>query len=723
MSPRTKKYIYTSSAFRVSAQGIYEKETSAELVSPDCLQITEKGETRHVHIPAPPAGSPGYRGDYAVLNAAYNMALHELQQNISDEGLLMAGANWHNVWTRDIAYAAALGTNLAAPEATRRSLAARVRDGRILQDTGTGGGWPVSTDRVAWAMGAWAYYLSSGDTEWLRFSAEALRNTLEQDEAALRPDPLVPGETSFLDWREQSYPAWMTPADIGSSYALSTNVLHYTARRILAHMLTAMGEAEAAEAWKQKAAELGEAIEKNFWYATKRRYNMMRLPNGCFEMRADALATALLVLAGLGQENGGLALRFLPRTRYGTPVFTPFIAENPGAYHNRSIWPFVEAYILLAHAEQRDMQGVEFSLTSLLRAALIFGTNKENYHATTGRATDTIQNSDRQLWSVAGMLGVFYHGLLGISYEHDNLVFNPCIPKSFGGSHWFIGLKIRNMVLDIHLNGYGCEICSVMINGKASTPIIPLDTEGHLMVELQLQPSDPADELPYSFERVREGLEPPRWDDPDDQQLYWLRTPRAKEYRILANGTSLGTTRSLGYDAALKRRPGYREYQVRAINEHMQSSPNSPYPDYSNTLRLELPPLRIGEHAEYSVENNQAWLDTRPCTARLEYGEAYLRDGRYRLRVLYSNATASLRDGDTCALRELEIDGAPAGLVVLPHNTEAGRWEDYTYTASVEVQLERGTHSFALCYTPACTNTNGGINQCMVRHLEITRLK
>ena len=67
---------------------------------------------------------------------------------------------WNWVWTRDIAYATELGLSWFD---TERAISAccsscqrkkQVGDLQIVQDTGTGGNWPISTDRVTWARGA-----------------------------------------------------------------------------------------------------------------------------------------------------------------------------------------------------------------------------------------------------------------------------------------------------------------------------------------------------------------------------------------------------------------------------------------------------------------------------------------------------------------------------------------------------------------------------------------
>ena len=81
------------------------------------------------------------------------------------------GEKWHYVWTRDLSYAADLGLAMLDPLRVMHSLdfklsgyrpgvvkpaqVAGTADGlQIIQDTGSGGSWPVSTDRVTWAFGA-----------------------------------------------------------------------------------------------------------------------------------------------------------------------------------------------------------------------------------------------------------------------------------------------------------------------------------------------------------------------------------------------------------------------------------------------------------------------------------------------------------------------------------------------------------------------------------------
>lgn len=671
-----------------------------------------------------------FRSSHSGLQAAYELAVRELAEDISaEDGLMRAGANWSTVWTRDIAYAAALGAALAAPAACRRSLESRVRDGIILQDTGTGGGWPVSTDRLTWALGAGAVYAVTGDRDWLAFSAEALMATLAQDARVLPPTILRRGETSFLDWREQSYPDWMTPADIGATYALGTNVVHYIARLILARMLRLLGRAEEAETYAAEAAELGAAINKTFLNSAATGYGMVYHAEGLLDERTDTLATALAVLCGLAGDRAQRMLNALPRTPYGTPVFAPFKSTVKSAYHNRAVWPFVETFLLLAHAELQDTAGAARCMAALLRGAETNGTNKENWNAETGEAAGTLLNSDRQLWSVAGMLGMYYHALFGIQAEGDNLVLSPCVPKEYKGDHWLTGICYRNMVLDIHLHGYGTEIAAALVNGKPGSPVVPLDTEGQLLVELELMPADAEEEQP-AYPAAQEDLPEPQWEpelhtaDGTLKELRWQPVEGAASYCVFRNGRAFATR--LDCRCPLTGgNPYFNVYHVQAFNEKTFSCLSRPLECCVAGARHLLEPARIGAETEYAVEHGRAWLDTNACTSRLNYEEVLLPAGTYRVRVWYCNATQSKRDGDTCALRELLADGEPCGVMVFPHNTEqAGDWNTYDLSAPLTVTLEtEGLHTFSLHYTENCTNSNGSCNQCMVARMEITRVK
>ncbi len=719
MLPAEPKELYSNDVFILTSHGLTQGESSAVLESPQILRIKHLGEEKIVNIPATEPNKPGYRGDFPILSAMFNLAAKELADDVNAAGLLTAGVNWDGCWTRDTAYAMMLGTCFSLPEACKTSLESRVRDGKILQDTGTGGGWPISSDRTTWAEAAWIYYCCTGDADWLAWSADVLQATLEQDELILqRHGELLSGETSFIDWREQSYPDWMEPADIGASFSLSTNVMHAVAQRVLGLMLHKLDREEESLAWKEKAKQLRADIQEKFWNTASRQYGMILTLDGHLDERTDALGSALCVLSGIACEHALETLNGIPQSPFGTPAFSPYKSSQPNSYHNRSIWPFVEALVLMAQVNQRDVAGAERSMANLLRAALLFGSNKENYQAVTGEAKDTIQNSDGQLWSAAAMQSIFFYGLFGMRFDNGNIIFTPCVPKAYSGSHWLTGIRVRNMVLDIHITGYGTEFNSVLINGKPGIPIIPLEAEGRMLIELSLceeEDDSPTNLLPPS-PLAAEDLPEPQWStDCSKDLLRWLPVEGAKLYRVYNLGKAIAQTGNCEFTPAASVRTD--RYRIQALNESQVSCLSKPFDCGSDTSIVTCDPVRIGAHGEYSVENAQAWMDTKECTAQLYYPAIELEEGVYTLRFQYCNATASKRDGDSCALRALYDGDTLLGYIPFPHNTEAGEWNNFTLTAPFLAKLSAGTHAFSLRYTKDCDK--GTQNQFMLQQMEV----
>ena len=185
-----------------------------------------------------------YTGTDTLETALYNMAADELLNNVEADSTFRTGALWAGVWTRDISYSIILSLSDLLPDISRISLMRKVdRLGRIVQDTGTGGSWPCSSDRVIWAVAAWKIYLATGDKDWLNQAYATIKRSLEDDLAVTfdAETCLFRGESSFIDWRQQSYPRWMQPADIFKSECLGTNVVYYMVLQAMTKMAATQG--------------------------------------------------------------------------------------------------------------------------------------------------------------------------------------------------------------------------------------------------------------------------------------------------------------------------------------------------------------------------------------------------------------------------------------------------------------------------------------------------
>lgn len=412
---------------------------------------------------------PSLQSGNALFDALYTMALEETRENSVSEikdyafnngqglpcaapGCFETGKLWTYVWTRDTSYAVHLGLAAMDPARAKTSLLFKLsprRNGfeeQIVQDTGTGGSYPVSTDRVVWALGATETlkFLTGKDREELRDRAyAALRNTIEQDRVVAfdEKDGLYRGEQSFLDWREQSYPSWTATdtSHIAMSKALSTNVLHAAAMTRAAELATEKGDSMTASKFQGWAKELKTAIRARLYLAGPKQLStfITTTLDGAPAQQFDLLGASLAVLEDVttGAEAQDVISNY-PMLPKGPPVMWPQQKDTP-IYHNRSVWPFVTAYGLKAAKKTENAKFATASSRSLLRGAALYLSNMENLELVTGTVrhedganTGPVVNSHRQLWSVAGYLSMVQETMFGIEASQTGLRVKPFITKA-----------------------------------------------------------------------------------------------------------------------------------------------------------------------------------------------------------------------------------------------------------------------------------------------------
>ena len=418
-----------------------------------------------------------------LFDALFAMAQEDLDRDSVDEitdaafdqgrpipcRCFIAGKEWPFVWTRDVSYAIDLSLWRLDPARGRASLLFKISTPRagpapwglyVMQDTGSGGSWPISTDRVVWFLGAGRLL---DDRAFADTVYQALIDTLAQDRRYVFDSRigLYRGETSFLDWREQSYPASTAHnvVFIAQSFALSTNVLHYQALRLAAAMARHRGQAAAAARYIRQAGSLKRAINARFWTADRGLY--MSYIGGPVDPEPfdayDLLGLDLAITSGVADARRAReSLEHYPAWTSGSPVIWPERRDQP-IYHNRAIWPFVSEYTLRAARRVGDPSLIALEIRSLMRGAALNASNMENYSLLSesthvpGKLGGPVVDSPRQLWSVAGYLDMVVRGVFGVE---DNGRIKPELPASlvpmlFGsGRRISLELDGREIVLD-----------------------------------------------------------------------------------------------------------------------------------------------------------------------------------------------------------------------------------------------------------------------------------
>jgi hypothetical protein len=387
------------------------------------------------------------------------------------------GEKWTYVWTRDLAYAADLGLAALDPERVVNGLLFKTSAFRagvevpatlppgstqIVQDTGSGGSWPVSTDRVAWTLGAEAALANLKPALRATFAAQtyaALIGTIEADrEAAFDSrDGLYNGEQSFLDWRTQTYAPWIVDdlSYLAQSKALSTNVDHFRTLRLAQQLAREKGETARAQRYGDWAEALKTRINERFWIEDKKLYASLttadRNPVPIYKF--DMLGTALAIISGVAPANRARdALAHYPHAPFGVPVYFP---QQPDefVYHNRAIWPFVSAYALRAAVQTHNAAVASHAVNSIMRAAALNLSNMENLEWLTARAQyddGPNINSRRQLWSIGAYAGMVSESIFGLHIQGEGIRMEPFLTS---GIRRALGIADRAVLSAVSYQG------------------------------------------------------------------------------------------------------------------------------------------------------------------------------------------------------------------------------------------------------------------------------
>jgi hypothetical protein len=673
------------------------------------------------------SGYPAYKSPYILTDALYNQAMEEMLLNIRDDGAFMAGAKWTGIWTRDISYSIILSLAMVNPDASKVSLMAKVKNDRIIQDTGTGGAWPVSSDRLVWAVAAWEVYLATGDKDWLKSSYKIIKNSADDDLKTVYDEStgLFRGESSFLDWREQTYPRWMDPKDIYSSECLGTNAVHYEAFKVLAGMAKLLNEP--SDSYLQIAEKLKDAINKHLWLEDKNYFGQYLYGRNFLSLspRSESLGEALTVLFGICDNNReNKIISQMPVLEYGVPCIFP---ETPGIppYHNNAIWPFVESFYAWASAKAGNTSAVNSALGSIYRAAALFMTNKENMVASTGDYLGTEINSDRQLWSVAGNLALIYRVIFGITLEPDSISFNPFIPKAYGGKRTLSNLNLRNSNLTITINGFGYKINKITLDGKEiSGNKIPADMHGKHQISIQMNNQE-KDGSSINKTVVHFAPETPK-PALEKKRIVWDSAAGASEYSIYKNGKLISRTKDR--DIEVENKNLYYDYQVASIDQNgIESFLSEPVSTglAGNTINIQAETGNENIQTKYTGFSGNGYVvidKNRFPDQRVLFAADILHDGIYSIDFRYANGSGPINTDNKCAIRTLTIDGERAGAVVFPQRG-AEDWTNWGFSNSIIIKLKKGKHRLIISFEPSDNNMNTDTNTALLDYARIIKIK
>jgi hypothetical protein len=660
---------------------------------------------------------PALKSSFPLANALYRMSLEDLLLDIRPDTTFRAGKQWDGVWTRDISYSIILSLAAIEPQIARNSLMRKVNNGIIIQDTGSGGSWPVSTDRIIWSLAAWEVYKSTGDQEWLKESYDIISRTIENDIRVAYDNEtgLFYGESSFLDWRKQTYPLWMEPIDIYRSHNLGTNAVFYKTLTILDEMGRLLNK---ENSYGKMAEALKASINKYLWQEDKGYYGQYLYGHygRTLSPRSESLGEALCILFDIASaEQKDRMFSSVPVMEYGIPCIYPQIPGIP-PYHNNASWPFVQAYWSWAAACNSNSAATEHGIASIYRQAALFLTNKENMVAGTGDFNGTEINSDNQLWSVAANLAIVYRIYFGLDYRSDKLVFKPFVPKNIRGYYELTGLKYRNATLDIYVSGFGNAISSFEVDGtRQEKNEIPAQLTGTHTVRIVM--NGKYDQAPVKLAANLFSPDTPE-TELQESKLEWKRIEGAVKYRIYSSGIPVETTTATRVD--LKGKSG--EYQVLAVGaDGTESFLSKPVRyGYENDIVVEAEKFAKASDKNLSGYSGSGFVEMKKASPAFVFTVNAPLAGRYFIEFRYSNGSGPVNTNNKCAQRSLYCNGTYSGSAIFPQRG-GDEWSNWGMSNPMAVELKAGENKLELKFEPYNNNMNIEVNDFMLDYIRISR--
>lgn len=668
---------------------------------------------------------PTFSSGALMIDALYNMSIDNIVSNIRTDTTFRAGAAWDGVWTRDVSYSIYLALSYLNPEIAMKSLKAKVKNDRIVQDTGTGGAWPVSSDRIVWTTAAWEIYKVTGDVDWLKYSYQVIKNTLIDDGYVVydKVHNLMHGEQSYLDWREQSYPKWMQPADIYSSMTLGTNVLFANAYEIMDEMCDELNIED--NSYEQKHDRLKKTINSTFWLTNKGYYSeyLYGSPYPILSESVDNLAQSLAIIMDISSDaKSSSIIEKTPVTIYGTTSTYPMIKDIK-PYHNNAIWPFVQSFWNLAAAKVGNVTAVYNGLGALYRAAALFGTHKELYVASTGDFRGTAVNSDKMLWSAAGNAAMIFRLYAGMEFKPNGIEFSPFIPTFISDDIRISNFKYRKSILNITIRGSGNTIDSMYIDNQQSPDnFYPATMKGRHNILIVMK----------DFNNVTTDINlSPVVEMPSTPQIKWNQNVgninnylTGLTYKVYLNGEMSHKVKSKYFVI----RPKVEKYTTVMVNSY-----DSIYTSFA-TKPHELIPhgsLIVKELRNYApagtsfIKDAKAKKFVESTTSKntdIRIPVHAVQEGTYFIDVRYANGNGPINTENKCAIRSLIVNGTFEGALVMPQRG-IGEWLNTGFSNMIQVKLKAGKNLLQIKYLePYNVNMNGIVNTALIEYIRIIKM-
>lgn len=655
---------------------------------------------------------PEYHSDQPLIDVLYSLAIKE----ISDS---MASAN--------LPYSTYLSLAALSPHRAlltlKKSLTEAHAAPEISQPDGIGGGWPVTTDRISWAMAIWEIYKTTGDKSILAYALPALENTLNCDMRATWDDShkLMHGAVTTPGDPASYYPQWMSPVDIYESMSLGTNVMFAYAFKVRDMIIGELPDSDFKPMWVGVDQEIANSLNTSLWIPKSGVYGQY-LYGGVFPILStanDNFAQALAIIFDIA--NPEMAKSIISRTPSipsGISATYPIIKDTTAAVDGNAT-AITRAFWNIASAKSRNMKAVEKGIGTTLRDAALYAAGKGVLNDSAGIAT---QHPESAVWNSSGIAATVLRVIMGIDFRNNGISFNPIVPSSLPGEKRLSGLKYRRANLTVKIYGTGESIKAFSINSvPQSEYFLPDTVAGEVTVEITMD-NRPAKESKIDEKEPEWMPETPliTWDSPSRGCV--TNGNKGIKYTTYLNSNLVETTES--DSVSFTPQGAYTVINVVPVTDAgIAGFSCKPHEYIAPESTMLIPSSKMSATgtaliADHKLAGKFVETTTRYNTA-LHFNVKVDEGGDYLFDVSYCNGSGAADQGDKCALRLLYIDGAEAGAVVMPQQGDS-TWDSPAFSNMVHVKLKKGVNHLSLRYS--IDNMNREVNTALIQYARIIKL-
>lgn len=528
--------------------------------------------------------------------------------------------------------------------------------------------FPSSALDPMWGPAAWEVYCASGSRQWLKEAYDRLTASLERQRKINNSgvDRLMCGAPRYVLNPEAYYPEWMDAMDRFTTVHTSVNICRAYSLEIasrMAHELRRYAEREL----QSEADKVSGAVNDRLWLPDRQRYGQCLYGSyyPIVSTISDNRANLLAILFDIATpEMSAAMLESMPLLKEGVPAVYPTTAVAA------EISPSVQTMAGLSAAKTHNPSAFRIAASTLWNLAL--------------------NSRQPAQWPAMVLKGIF-----GISLTPEGMSFRPMVTADFPGNKRISGLRYRDALLDIQLNGTGDRVASFTLDSLSTdSPFIPAELSGEHKIVITLSGNDlqPGKVTVQKPSVMPEGPKV-QWNPEKEARI--VNFIPESGYEIYINGTMMECIRSDRYvvtdtgasvvDIVPVGADGFNGFSPRA---HICAPSEDRITVNASSVTPRRPPLHFIK--DRATATNYIELAARHNTRITCYVNAPS-EGEYFLTVGYSNGSTH------CALRTLTVNDSDVATIVFPPR-RALDWISVYPSTTATVRLKAGTNKIALTY-------------------------